>query len=660
MLEGKELELEKKYLSKTLKVVRENIKTYNNKLKNAKEEFKETKQYLSSEYHNIDAEEIDSINETLRQICFRIDFASNLLSRGERQKLSPYFAKIKFKIDNEQDAEDYYIGLFNLFNENQYPLVCDWRAPISSLYYDFQCGKAHFTAPQGLVEGELLNKRQFKIEDGKLKLCFDTDMTIQDDILMQTLGQTTSSQMRNIVATIQKEQNDIIREDIYKSLLVQGVAGSGKTSIALHRIAYLIYNNRDTLSSKEITILSPNKIFSNYISSVLPQLGEENVNQLTFEEIANSQLNGYVKKLESRESMISDILTNENRKKSVQIKSSFQFYDKLKQYIKSYFNLEFEASDIVLADERVPKEVINNLYHNLYKEKTPAIRIEWITDYILERINISRNNDEIAKRIKKVLYPMFTNIDIVEIYRDFCQSENIEFNYDKNVPYEDISPLLYIKNYILGIEKQHNVKYLVIDEMQDYSPIFMDIICEIFDCYKLIVGDIYQTIEKELDESYLDRLALLTNCQLKTLDRSYRSSYEIVSEEEKLIGKKMNKIKRYAGEVKKHSLKHKDEICAYIDAYYREFDKYKQVAIITKDEEEANNLINLLEEKNKFNLITSKNQTIEKYNIVPLVYAKGLEFDACIIYNFNYKKNTYKMLKYIAISRALHELVIIN
>lgn len=658
MINKEELDLEQKYLKKVSKTIKQNLLSYKLKLKSAEQEFKDTREYLSLEFNHIDDEEKAEVNQTLEQICYRIDFISSLLNRGERQKSSPYFAKINFETGGE--AEDFYIGLYNLFNENQYPLVCDWRAPISSLYYDFECGDAHFIAPDGKVEGKLNSKRQFKIEDGELKLCFDTSLAIQDDILIETLAKTTSNQMRNIVATIQNEQNDIIREDIYKSLLVQGVAGSGKTSIALHRVAYLLYNNRDTLSSNDITILSPNKVFSKYIASVLPELGEQNINQITFDEFVNEELQSYLGRLETRESMINDILTNEVRRKTVEIKNSFEFFDKLKQFTNSYFDLEFEASDVILGEEKISKDVINNLYHNLYKDKKPSIRIEWITDYILDRLNINKNTEDIAKRIKKVLYPMFSSIDMIDIYRTFCENQGIDFICDDIIHYEDISPLLYIKDYILGIAKQSDVKYLVIDEMQDYSPIFMYLITEIYDCKKLIVGDIYQTIEKELDENYLSRLADLLGCQLKVLKRSYRSSYEISEEEEKLLDITINKVARHGNKPVKLRLKDKDEIASYIEKYLNDFADYKHIAIITKDEQSSKNLLKLLGDGYEYNLVSHENQNLEKYNIVPLSYAKGLEFDACIIYDFNYEKNENKRLKYIAISRALHELIIIN
>ena len=208
-------------------------------------------EYYAEEFRLIDDEEKASTIENLNYIQAKIDNLFMLEKRLKKQSFSPYFGKMDFLCDGEQ--ESFYVGINNIMNrEETYPLVCDWRAPVSSMYYDFDLGKAFYEAPIGQIQGEITNKRQFKIVNGKMKLCFDTSSVVQDDILQDTLGQTTDDKMKNIVATIQKEQNKIIREDKNTNLLVQGVAGSGKTSIALHRVAFLLYQNRQNLSSKDV------------------------------------------------------------------------------------------------------------------------------------------------------------------------------------------------------------------------------------------------------------------------------------------------------------------------------------------------------------------------------------------------------------------------
>ena len=662
MISNEQLKLEKEYLKTVLSAVKDNSALNVLRQKNYEDQFKELIEYLSSEYKNIDDEEKASANEMLNNISYALDLIKTMQQRLEKQKLSPYFAKIKFK--EEDDENCYYIGINNIFKTNtQIPLVCDWRAPISSIYYDFDCGKAHYIAFDKKFEGELTEKRQFKIEKGAIKYCFDTSTTIQDDILIETLANNSSPQMKNIVATIQKEQNLIIRDDLGKSMLIQGIAGSGKTSVALHRVAYLLYNNRDTIKSDNILILSPSKVFSEYISNILPELGENNVENITFDDMAKEELRGYVGELEKREEMLADILSgNDERRKEIEYKSTFEYCQKLKSFVESYFNLEFEATDIKIGDKKIEKAEIEKLYYETYKSKIPAVRIEWIADYIIDKLNITTDTQNLLKRIKLVLYPMFSSIDMIEIFSEFLQSIGFEYRGDDKIPNEDIASILYIKNYILGIAKNSEIKYLIIDEMQDYSPVHFEILNYVFDCEKMILGDIYQTFDKNLNENYLKELKILLNSELKELNTCYRSSKEITEFAGELLGKKLNSVDRHNNKPEVIKLKENDEKLSYIESKIFEWKKYNQIAIITKNEESAKKLHKMLE-NNEYNLINAENNSISKVNIVPINYSKGLEFDACILYELNNRKldkDFNKKLMYIASTRALHELFIIN
>ena len=207
---------------------------------------------------------------------------------------------ITFYDEEIKQTNDYYIGTFNLTNGQELPLVCDWRAPVSTMYYDYEIGKAKYDAPCGEIKGEIKAKRQFKIKDSQMQMCFDSNLTIGDDILQQELANNASDKMKNIVATIQSEQNKVIRDES-PILFVQGVAGSGKTSIALHRVAYLLYKYREKYKSNDILILSPNDIFSEYISTVLPSLGEENILNTSFYRLAQGELMALVNPLQTRE-----------------------------------------------------------------------------------------------------------------------------------------------------------------------------------------------------------------------------------------------------------------------------------------------------------------------------------------------------------------------
>lgn len=210
--------------------------------------------------------------------------ATAALGKLKRLVKSPYFGRIDFMERDERQGEAIYLGIAAFLDEQEdHYLVYDWRAPISSLYYDYAPGEVTFTTPNGMVEGQMLLKRQFVIRDSHIQLMFDTGVTIGDELLKQVLSRSSDAQMKTIVATIQKEQNRIIRNDKARMLIVQGVAGSGKTSAALQRVAYLLYKHRDQLSSDQMVLFSPNPLFNHYVSTVLPELGEENMQQTTYQ-----------------------------------------------------------------------------------------------------------------------------------------------------------------------------------------------------------------------------------------------------------------------------------------------------------------------------------------------------------------------------------------
>ena len=222
---------------------------------------------------------------------------------------SPYFGRIDFQEDGLDFSEQIYIGVSSFVDEDGLSfLVYDWRTPIASLYYDYSPGAASYDTPGGRIEGTMELKRQYQIHDGQIRNMFDTSVTIGDELLQQVLGKGADSQMKSIVATIQKEQNAIIRNDKSRMLIVQGAAGSGKTSAALQRVAYLLYKHRERLKADQIVLFSPNPMFNSYVSTVLPELGEENMQQTTFQEYLDYWL-GSTLRLEDPFDQIEYVLT---------------------------------------------------------------------------------------------------------------------------------------------------------------------------------------------------------------------------------------------------------------------------------------------------------------------------------------------------------------
>lgn len=665
MLDEKELEKERLYLNDVQDTIDRNLNYLEMVLEKNDKVLRETSAFIANSFYEMDGEEVATQQGMIEKIEMNLmDFKRNVFVL-QKQKQSPYFGRIDFLADDEKMVGSYYIGIANLLKEERpIPQVLDWRAPVCSLYYDYELGRAKYIAPIGQINGNIFLKRQYKTDGRNLNYAFNSSLTIGDDILKQALGFNADNKMKTIVATIQAEQNKIIRSDENVSLLVQGVAGSGKTSIALHRVAYLLYKNK--ISSQDIAIISPGSLFSDYISGVLPELGESNTPKITFEEIAVKELDGLVY-FENKAEMLEDLINgNKQRTKEVEFKSSFEFYNKLKDYFLKYFNVSFRAKDIVVGKKVFKASEINELYNDKYVGKNPATRIEWIADYLIDQLDIAKQNESsVFLRIKKVLLTMFENSDITELYKEFLKTLGLELRLNKikeanwRIGYEDIPAILYIKDYLIGIESQNQIKHIVIDEMQDYSPIVFDLFNKIYTCPKTILGDIYQCIEKTQDENYLKELSELVGGRLLNLNITYRATVEIAEYTQKLAElKSINNFVRHGENVREY----KDKARFY-DNLLNEInllsEKYEKIAIITASTSQSEILQAVLSPKLDVRLVDAGTGEVGgKINILPCVFAKGLEFDAVIFINEKSDIKINKKIAYVACTRALHELVI--
>lgn len=320
-------------------------------------------------------------------------------------KSKPYFARIDFKASGEE-KEKLYIGKLSILDsKEQKPIIIDWRAPISNLYYDGRVGKSHYDSPGGKVEGEISLKRQYFIENQVLEKYSDIDLKTNDELLQVALEEKADDRLKNIVATIQGEQNNIIRADMNKALIVQGVAGSGKTTIALHRIAYLIYNWDKEFDPDNFMIIAPNKFFLNYISNVLPDLGVENVKQYTFEDLAYEIIGKRLKISDSNEKLVTivnkefddinhgdvDTIIAESK-----LKSSIEFKNVVDAYLKSLENNYLPKEDFVLENVRIMRyDNIQKLFSETYKDLDFEKRINEVKKHIFSKI---KNNKEIIEQ----------------------------------------------------------------------------------------------------------------------------------------------------------------------------------------------------------------------------------------------------------------------
>ena len=670
MISKEEYRLEAKRLDEVESVLGKKLQEVEDKIAGQRIRVNDALKYITSHFSSMDAEEKASASLMLEQEDAEMLGLMDKYTILKRQIDSPYFGRIDFIADDTGDTDKVYVGVSHISNEQDMlkPFVCDWRAPICSMYYDYEKGRAKYTAPLGEIEGDITVKRQYKIKNAALEYLFESDLTIGDDILQQTLSQNVDNKMKNIVATIQKEQNKIIRGELGQTLIVQGVAGSGKTSIALHRVAFLLYKYKNKIHSRDICIISPNKIFSDYISNVLPELGEQNICEITFKEIAFNELRDDIV-FEDREDMLDDLIEgNTIRRKQIEKKMSKEFADALIEFLRTQIVAEFDADDIIVGECTIPKERINQLFHERYSTLEIAKRIDYIAEYCADEINFNNEGrGGVFKRLKARLNKMFKNNDLVEIYERFLATQGLVFEFsDKGVvKYEDVAPIMFIKDYFIGLTPDRSVKYLLIDEMQDYSPIHFHIFNKLYRCPKTILGDIYQCFDRDLDQSYLDALAEIYSDDglLLYMNKSYRSTAEIAKFAQSIMKiEGISNVDRHGEETKVVKCRDKDDMVDELIELVKvgQNKNYSRIALICKNDKQAHKLYDEIQDKVKCVLLDKTNTLIETGVIVTTsAMSKGLEFDEVIIPfadSESYKTLADKKVLYISSTRALHEL----
>lgn len=614
----------------------------------------------------------------------------------EKMIKSPYFARIDFKFDDEDEFEKIYIGRSSLRkNSYQEMYVYDWRSPIASVFYRFMTGEAFYDAPCGRVTGELNLKRQYEIKNGTLEYFFDSDVQIADEFLRQLLSQNTTAKMKAIVETIQHEQDVVIRDMENDLLMVQGVAGSGKTSIALHRAAYLMYQGLQTkLSANNIMIISPNSIFEQYISNVLPELGEDNVISSVFEDILSELLNG--RKIQSRNDFLENLIVNSKYKEisrnSIEFKTSSFFREILDQFLIDIPRQWIEFEDVYYEGKCVVSgQILKDKI--LGRPETPlGIKLEQLEDYILEQIfgtGKGRGHKEEKNLIKQEIQK-FIKIDIVELYKILFSNEayfysllqnsnpsqNIKniWKYTKenleadSLYYDDAIAIAYLYLKIYGTNKYKNIKQVVIDEAQDYYPLQYEIFNLVFSNAKFtILGDMKQTLAKKEDISFYEQIQKILNkkkSSLIMLDKSFRCTNEILNFSLKFI-EQSSQIKSFNrnGDSPKVYIADNSEI--FIDEIVKEIKLcqekgFQSICLICKTEKNSTYLFNKIKHKLDIQLIKNGSASdLQGVFILPVYMSKGLEFDTVLICDAdsqNYHDEDDKNLLYVACTRALHKL----
>ena len=538
-MEKKVLQEEKEYLKKVESEI-ETLQTASvDGIKENKQEIERQKKYFASIFYDGDnSDELANINIQIENLEQSNDRLEKLSNRLKKQKKNPYFGRFDFKAENEKEFKPYYIGIGHIQNneENKF-YVYDWRADISSLYYDDVKGKVSYTCPTGDISGNLSLKRQYKIENGVLKYYIDSSLVIDDNILMEELSKNSTAKMHDIVSTIQKEQNVLIRSNDLRNLIVQGVAGSGKTSVAMHRVSYLLYKYRNTLKTDDILILSPSELFADYIEEVLPSLGDDKPYTTTFNNIAKRLLGSDYK---TREELLDTLITNGTQKdfENIAIKYSFEFLEDFKNFLNNDICNLFVPKTLVFGNLVIEEKEIRDIYYNKLKNLPIYKRIEAIAEHIVDLFNIPPSkNMAFFERAKKILYSKMITTDCVRIYNIFLRS--VDLDEIKEVGAYDIAQILLIKENLFGLKHNYDAKYVIVDEMQDYTPCHFYLFDKLWHCPKMYLGDINQSIDKSLNEDYLKLLAKETKSKICHLTKSYRSTLQISKFSQKILGKKV-------------------------------------------------------------------------------------------------------------------------
>lgn len=670
-----EFQKEKKILKKVQKLLGATLESLGQDVYQSEDDLVEFKKMMWENSNSFDEGEIQQVMAATSLEAEKVLQKQRYFKNLRKVKNKPYFASIVFK-DDEGKIFNVYISLTYLKDEYLNNILYDWRSPICSLFYDYETGPCEYKAPGGIYTGELKRKRQYKIENNELVGVFDNSLNINDEVLQEVLATESSEKMKNVVNTIQQEQNKVIRNLEDNNLIVQGIAGSGKTTVALHRIAFLLYR-LERLSSNNILIFSPNNIFTEYISDVLPSLGESNTLQTTFADYLSFFLNEY-KDVETFTNFVARYYTyKEDDPDLIKYKQSDEIITDLDNYLNDYIASCKITSDFTEGEiNKVSKDEVNDLLHYKYNRLPLFERLDEIAHKLSQ--NFYKGSNKKAKTFGKLLRENSNfKKDYKEIYKGFWQSEYCKFNLPeaivnkfintKVINYEDALLFTYIKGTLQGFMYEGNIKQVVIDEAQDYNRLQYIIISKIFQKADFtILGDINQNINPYYYYNSLEDLKDLFKGETKYLEllKTYRSSPEIIEYTNKILNlKHVNAIRKENNKpvvIRKNVDDLKQSILSDIRTLKSQ---YQSTAIITKDNREAEKIYNLIKDDINISLVDANSKKFQKdLIIIPAYTAKGLEFDSVIIYNDrnnSYKANERNLL-YVACTRCQHELYIYN
>ena len=667
---------EKEYLKQIISFLKKVIGNTDASVKDHVDTLAEYKDYIWSN-KDIDPHEIRSMRESILNHFALGESVINKHKRLTKILAIPYFGRIDF-LEKKENSKvmPIYIGIHTFYDpESRATLIHDWRAPVSSMFYDHELGEAGYRSPSGEIKGVISLKRQYRIRGGKMEFMIESALTVHDDILQKELSSNADDKMKNIVATIQREQNRIIRNEDIRTLIIQGVAGSGKTSIALHRIAYLLYTFRDSISSKDIMIISPNKVFSDYISNVLPELGEETVPETSMEQILSGVLE-HKYKYQTYFGLVNELLEKPSSSliDRIAYKASFGFISELDKFILHIENTYFKAADVKLTKYiTIPAPFIEEQYlrFNRYPIRR---RFDAMADYMLDMLKIQYAfTVTTAGRnlLKKEIRLMFAGNNDIQVYKDFFKWTNnpgmFKMRKGHTLEYSDLAPLAYLHLALEGNGNQpFRVKHLLIDEMQDYSPIQYKVIQKLFPCRKTVLGDAGQSVNHYGSSTAETIQKSLTASEIMKLCKSYRSTFEITDFAQKIHpNAELEPVARH-GEKPQilqfgSAVEELSGIMGLISTYRKS--GYKSLGIICKTEQQARKMADMLKSyANDISFLSSQSSAFVQGIVITSAHmAKGLEFDEVIIPQTderNYRSEIDKSMLYVAVTRAMHRLTL--
>lgn len=724
MLSKQDWQQEELYFTRVKEYIEEQLEQFRKKVSDRGEQAVEIRKHFWDEI-SVNVDNYDEMVETLASIrqqelvlrshMHGLSHAEKQLRKLENMEREPYFGRIDFIENGEQDVERIYIGIGSLMNDDTgEAFVYDWRAPIAGLFYDHSLGPASYETPSGTIEGELKRKRQYVIEGGKLHSVFDTGLHIGDEMLQKMLNRHADERMKHIVSTIQQEQNLVIRDETHRVLVVQGAAGSGKTSAALQRIAYLLYRYRKNMDADQVLLFTPNDIFQDYVSAVLPELGEQNVPQTTFydwvchrvgDELEVEHPYDYLEAQlceqydENAPASAHKMSATQGHVQPSSAENTMQELESLIQQLEQggiVFRPLMYGKRVLVSSEQMAKQ-----YYEVYEDASLRARMaqmeKWLIEDVIKPyrkeivekmyrkllkepgyIGTKEELKTIAKRKAKKRYVKLLRhvkrrafIDRIATYTSFVRDEHVIDKMKRGIlPYTETARYVYFLDHLEGLGTYNRIKHVLIDEVQDYSIEQLAVIQRLFPRSRFtFLGDLNQSIMQSDGLNHYSGLEHVFGREelgIIHLTKSYRSTQEILQFCQKILpdGEESEAYVRNgeAPQLTRHNTEGEMNVAIAERIAQLKEEGHPSIAIICRTERDAIRAhagITDAMKQIELGLITRESHHFESaVTVIPSYMAKGLEFDAVIAYDTSastYQEGDRKLL-YTVCTRALHRL----